>query len=622
MVVSEDSDLTLFGCDRIMFKMDANGNGLLFEKEKLCLCFGLRAEQFTFEKFRHMCIMSGCDYLPSLQGIGLGKAVKFWARVSNSNLEQVLKKIPAYLNMGHLQVTDDYVRGFVNADLTFLHQVVFDPIARTMRPLNDYPEGVTSEDMPFAGLVLDDQKLAFDLALGNLDLRSLTRVDSFDPDGGVGTAERNSKKIYGMVATTHSSIWRKDYDPANPFIATTAAESGKTEAQDYKAVVEATCFSKKRKWEPSQEPEKSHSAPPSDRRVQCGDGDDNESTGPRSSTPKAKRICEGPSSSTPQAEKVVASLHKPKVVYVSKYFTLKSAKDRDASSPELDQATPLSSEANLDDDDDEEDNLLKESISHGNSWERPTTVTSPSAKAAPPSKRAAGGSWLEELETGDGNDHAFYYNTSNLKEHDKEDEDEELKEQPGSQQGKDSTSQQRLTVVGDISKRALSQPFIPVIKETGNKENGADGNKATTVQLRNPFAKTMKSPPTPKAVSPPLSIRASQLTLSRVIDSPRRADASGDQEHSVPGPDSGQLFKSPYFSSNKERSEPLQQNLLKQKAGSTPSNARVSGLLKKRTTSPLSTPKNRQNQLQPSLLAFWSKKSPIKDGTVVRDTPR
>ena len=91
-VITEDSDLTLFGCQKILFKLDSAGNGVLYERQNLHLCFGLKADSFNFTKFRHMCIMAGCDYLQSLHGIGLGKSKKFWSRVTNPNLNQVLPR--------------------------------------------------------------------------------------------------------------------------------------------------------------------------------------------------------------------------------------------------------------------------------------------------------------------------------------------------------------------------------------------------------------------------------------------------------------------------------------------------------------------------------------------------
>ncbi len=118
--------MTLFGCDRILFKLDSSGNGVLYERSKLAECLGPRASEFDFAKFRRMCITSGCDYLPSLHGIGLGKALKFWSRVSDPELTRVLKRIPAYLNMMQLKVEKEYIDGFIQAEKTFLYQLVFD----------------------------------------------------------------------------------------------------------------------------------------------------------------------------------------------------------------------------------------------------------------------------------------------------------------------------------------------------------------------------------------------------------------------------------------------------------------------------------------------------------------
>ena len=66
---------------------------------------------------------AGCDYLDSLPGIGLVKARNFWQKVSNPDLAVVLRKIPAYLNMPNVVVSQEYVAKFVRANRTFLHQV-------------------------------------------------------------------------------------------------------------------------------------------------------------------------------------------------------------------------------------------------------------------------------------------------------------------------------------------------------------------------------------------------------------------------------------------------------------------------------------------------------------------
>jgi exonuclease-1 len=63
------------------------GNGIMIEKEHLNGATNLR--NYSFDRFRYMCILSGCDYLPSLPGIGLGKASKLMKVSSNPDVTKV-----------------------------------------------------------------------------------------------------------------------------------------------------------------------------------------------------------------------------------------------------------------------------------------------------------------------------------------------------------------------------------------------------------------------------------------------------------------------------------------------------------------------------------------------------
>jgi exonuclease-1 len=58
LVISEDSDLIPFGCEKVLFKMDKVGNGLLVEKRDLKETLPFN-QGFTFDRFRWMCILSG-----------------------------------------------------------------------------------------------------------------------------------------------------------------------------------------------------------------------------------------------------------------------------------------------------------------------------------------------------------------------------------------------------------------------------------------------------------------------------------------------------------------------------------------------------------------------------------
>ncbi|KFM77301.1 Exonuclease 1, partial [Stegodyphus mimosarum] len=182
--------------------MDSAGGGLLYEKENLPKSFGVNAIKFSFEKFRYMCILSGCDYLPSLPGIGLAKACKFFMLTNNTDLSVVLSKLPSYLKMPKLVVSDEYKESFLKANNTFLYQLVFCPQKKSLVPLNPYPEGVDPKDMEYAGKYLPED-LAYQLAMGNINVKTFkefanAQTDTQDPNdekSAVWGAKENSKNI-------------------------------------------------------------------------------------------------------------------------------------------------------------------------------------------------------------------------------------------------------------------------------------------------------------------------------------------------------------------------------------------------------------------------------------------
>ncbi|GAB1601260.1 exonuclease 1-like [Argonauta hians] len=206
LVVTEDSDLLLFGCDKVIFKMDFFGNGILIEKSRLNEVIDIRDGFYTFDKFRHMCILSGCDYLSSLTGIGLVNAGKVFKLARQADLRQLLRKIPSYLNKS-LNVPNEYIEGFIRAENTFLYQLVFDPLSRRLVPLNPYPEDIAPDDLKYAGTYVP-QSEAFQVALGNIDLHSRQKMVHFNPDTHLNPRPRISEKYDGPHML---SIWNRNY---------------------------------------------------------------------------------------------------------------------------------------------------------------------------------------------------------------------------------------------------------------------------------------------------------------------------------------------------------------------------------------------------------------------------
>ncbi|CAF4060796.1 unnamed protein product [Rotaria sp. Silwood2] len=204
-VITEDSDLVLFGCHHILFKLDDQGNGELFERTKFDLKkeFGLD----NFERFRWMCILSGCDYLENINGIGLVKAKKIMSRTQVTNIELILKQLPQNLGKLNLRITDDYIKGFKRAHLAFLHQIVYDPLQRKQVPLNPLSDDVAYDQLKFAGQI-DHTPLAFQHAIGNLNVKTKCIVDNFDPNQW---KYRSSESSSSYTPAHLKSIWSKEY---------------------------------------------------------------------------------------------------------------------------------------------------------------------------------------------------------------------------------------------------------------------------------------------------------------------------------------------------------------------------------------------------------------------------
>ena len=225
-VVTEDSDLTLFGCERVLFKLIDSGDCVLYEKEHLNKVFGLQADLLSFEKFRYMCITAGCDYLANLPGIGLGKAKNFWLKVTNPDLRNVLRKIPAYLKMPQVSVTQDYIERFIRANNTFLYQLVFDPVTRKEKPLTPYAADLREEieSLTYAGSYSPPDTAA-QMALGNMNIRSQKQVDNFDPDmTEMNLNASNANTKYGKRAF-HRSMWCRDFIEKGPAVTSGSGKS-------------------------------------------------------------------------------------------------------------------------------------------------------------------------------------------------------------------------------------------------------------------------------------------------------------------------------------------------------------------------------------------------------------
>ncbi|XP_037248637.1 exonuclease 1 [Falco rusticolus] len=206
-IITEDSDLLAFGCKKVFLKIDKFGNGLEIDQARLGNCKQL-GNVFTEEKFRYMCILSGCDYLPSIHGIGLGKACKLLKLANNPDITKVIKKMGQYLKM-NITVPEEYIQGFMRANNTFLYQLVFDPVNRKLVPLNPYGDDIDPETLIYAGRHFGDDT-AFQIAVGNIDIDTMEQIDNYNPDTAQSVQQRSSG-WNDRCANHVNSIWSRDY---------------------------------------------------------------------------------------------------------------------------------------------------------------------------------------------------------------------------------------------------------------------------------------------------------------------------------------------------------------------------------------------------------------------------
>jgi exonuclease 1 len=94
-IITEDSDLLVFGCKTLLLKMTQFGDCVEIRREKFANVRGqITLHGWTDDDFRHMAILSGCDYLANVNGVGLITAHRLLKKF-NKNILRVY--CPYYL---------------------------------------------------------------------------------------------------------------------------------------------------------------------------------------------------------------------------------------------------------------------------------------------------------------------------------------------------------------------------------------------------------------------------------------------------------------------------------------------------------------------------------------------
>ncbi|EXX59232.1 PIN domain-like protein [Rhizophagus irregularis DAOM 181602=DAOM 197198] len=163
-IITEDSDLLVFGCKTVIYKLELNGNGIEICRDKFGDVEEINMLGWTDKKFRHMSMLAGCDYLPSIPGIGIKSAHKYLRKY------ETVDKVIQYLKGNNkVKVPPNYENDFKKAELVFLYQRVFDIETERLVTLNPVSEDLDiSLDTDYIGSNMD-KNIALGIAIGDIN---------------------------------------------------------------------------------------------------------------------------------------------------------------------------------------------------------------------------------------------------------------------------------------------------------------------------------------------------------------------------------------------------------------------------------------------------------------------
>ncbi|KAK5114370.1 hypothetical protein LTR62_002622 [Meristemomyces frigidus] len=169
-IVSEDSDLLVFGTQCLLTKLDQYGECIMINRADFTACREISLVGWTDKEFRIMAMLSGCDYLPGIDNIGLKTAYRLVRK--HKGVDRIIRNVQFE---NKKKVPAGYLEAFARAEHTFLYQWVFCPEAQALVNLNDIPAELDAADMPYIGHFVAAE-LAAGVALGDLDPNTKERL--------------------------------------------------------------------------------------------------------------------------------------------------------------------------------------------------------------------------------------------------------------------------------------------------------------------------------------------------------------------------------------------------------------------------------------------------------------
>ncbi|KAG0437963.1 Exonuclease 1 [Dictyocoela muelleri] len=168
-IIAEDSDLVVYGCTNVCYKFDGEYFDY-YKKGMLKKCW----DTFFEENILDIAIMSGCDYLPGIEGVGIKTAYKLLKE--HGTPENVVKFLSIKKN-----IDSNYINEFYRAKKTFQNQIVIDPHTNERKYLSLSTENsqissleqslsINSTGVEYLGSLESNQENSFDSSQKNSSL--------------------------------------------------------------------------------------------------------------------------------------------------------------------------------------------------------------------------------------------------------------------------------------------------------------------------------------------------------------------------------------------------------------------------------------------------------------------
>lgn len=161
-IISEDSDLLVFGARVLLTKMNQFGECIRIQRVEFPRCTELFLSDLTDAQLRAIAIFSGCDYSDGIPKVGIKIAHRFVRKFLTG--ERALRGI----RYEGYNVPHGFEQVYQQAELTFLHQRVYSFEERRLVMLSEPKDELGEDALEYIGRDMDPV-LAQAIATGKVD---------------------------------------------------------------------------------------------------------------------------------------------------------------------------------------------------------------------------------------------------------------------------------------------------------------------------------------------------------------------------------------------------------------------------------------------------------------------